>query len=157
MDITLANKLTQLFSTSVGTSYPCLIGEAKIATRNANGSDFSIIARTPADAAQSLALLASDNGLFQRGNFFAAPAPVTFAMDMRVAGDRDPALSSPRALNITFRNADEVGYVWMPGMVGLYKGPDLSTTIDVLDRANRRWDQVNFLYKQNGSHLRVVR
>jgi hypothetical protein len=152
----LAEKITQLFTKTAG-SYPYFAGDARIQMTNAAGSKFDLTARTPADCAQMLAMLGSDRGLFRRAAHFRTFSPLQLAFDQNMRAPDDDKTHRMRALNFTFRGGEHHSWVAVVGQEGLHRGPTLDETVDILTRAGNNWQKVNFVYKENGSHLRVVR
>jgi hypothetical protein len=156
MDPQLAERITILFS-KAAISYPYLKGEAQLGMTNSSGSRFEITAKTPADCAQSLRMLGSEQGLFARAHHFRAFSPLQLAFDQFMRAPEGDKTHTMRALNFTFRGGEDHSWIWIQGAEGMYRGPTLHETVDVLARADRNWQKVNFLHKENGSHLRVVR
>ncbi|MBU0800461.1 MAG: hypothetical protein KKA05_05590 [Alphaproteobacteria bacterium] len=156
MDPQLSEKITLLFA-KAATSYPYMKGEAQLGMTNGSGSRFEITAKTPADCAQSLRMLGSEQGLFSRAHHFRAFSPLHMTFDQVMRAPEGEKSHSMRALNFTFRGGEDRAWIWIVGAEGMYRGPTLDETVDILARAGQNWQKVNFLHKENGSHLRLVR
>lgn len=163
MDLQLADTLTKLFARQ---AYPFIHGEAKMNVTGRDRTKFDVTTTEPRATADTLRMLAACTDLHGKSHLYSVMPPLQLAFDLRMKpleqkSGEITTLAPPqlvRGLTLSFRAGEEdCSWVTLRGATGPTRGPSLEETADILMRAGTRWNKVNFLYKENGSHLRAVR
>ncbi len=159
MDDTIAAKLTDLFKDR-SWRQPIDKSLIEIFFSNKTGTKMKFGMATPDELSTTLKHIIdnADSDLFSRSSNFGAPDPLHVRMTIRTRdANNDNKECIKQAFVMVFRDIEDPSYLyWNPTPDQGYNGPGLTDFINLLDKANNDWANLNFLRINGRPQLRLV-